>query len=1180
MIILERNPTTNIRMAESNPIQEELPNTNSQAGNDDLLKLPSSLLEASKLRRIRYDHPAMRLVETSFEVRRACNQAIIFAYGVSGSGASKTLNHLFNSELIPTSDSKSETTTVTEYVTTLTSEHWRATNLEIGFINPPGYNDTKGEMQDVMNLSAIEEFIKGHDHLGLHSYKCYPNIVLITISATDIRISGHDSNFNKMLKALKHLNLVDNRKNNVLIVLTHAMGVPKNSFATSIREQAESVKKIVSSSLDIPNVETVYVENCTDSYQLETEGDWTLLPDGTQQPLNLFEAMIQLMKNNGDEVGIEAVRLFFQGDAKLPQKRRIEPIGKENEEGYQRWCKVVIQKNIHIQDNECIRALKLYLQTNPNIPEDGLLLLMAELNKARITHPSELTGQSWSEVQKRVWPYQLTELDKEALIQVFKVKPLSYPRFLDEISRGCINKEIIPTAPQPIFNFVTDQPDDTRVCNGVLLPTCMDILFYENSVVNCYCETLSRQKEQDGEVQIIDTIKSEITITNQIKPYTFIFSITHTAFSLPIQYLEQIENYITPEFKQSVYALPDSCMLPEVREEGTEQIFHPQYLEFLDKYGHCFRTHWEGGGVITGQITIEMSEVEIHNTEATIKQYLRLFARMRHQIKEPIQNEKVNSVIQAVLNAELTWRGGIPPVHKGRKLKVVDVSSGIWESWKRSLIEDPIPLENIKLSPVSFPVYSLIKPFQDAKANQLKLVVDGTADEDFDIDDILSLNEEDFILQMGNPIEINSDVETEHETRSRRDSRVFAFADILNEYEVIEVPERVHDTRRTGAARRARTNTALISAYGFPANSMVKRKFQSDDIQSEEIKMKDLQKGNYVECISARHTRAYVPVVDISKLKGAFYYIQIRHSHGVFSSGDLNNVLKGKKLKKTIVRKLKIRDKLVWINTAGTKLKTTRITELRLEKMEGNIQPCIYEDDHFSVIVDGIACGGREETCFPGNASVTLKGGEKVRMDEVKIGDYVLSIHPSTGKPVYSKVYLWAHRDPHVTATFLHITHPHGHLHISANHLILSGEQRIPVPAGHLAVGDTIHSLLSPAATATATAISVPVLHIHTCTQVGYYAPFTNNGLIVVGGIASSVYSQPSTRSHAHVCASVTGGLVEQFGLHRVGECVMTPVRVGCKLGVGSIILTKQMDTTTHIHKYCQWLMKLYHNLN
>ena len=316
---------------------------------------------------------------------------------------------------------------------------------------------------------------------------------------------------------------------------------------------------------------------------------------------------------------------------------------------------------------------------------------------------------------------------------------------------------------------------------------------------------------------------------------------------------------------------------------------------------------------------------------------------------------------------------------------------------------------------------------------------------------------------------------------------------------------------------------------------------------------------------------------DIEEENKTFEYIKITHQFGELAIGTNHTILVKIPYKPPeLIPAKDIYPGSVIYYVDHFKRTTLKSRVQKIGIIEGKGHYSLKQREEFAkVLVNQVVTGDEEAACFPGNASVTLKGGEKVRMDGVKIGDYVLSIHPSTGKPVYSKVYLWAHRDPHVTATFLHITHPHGHLHISANHLILSGEQRRPVPAGHLAVGDTIHSLLSPAATATATPISVPVLHIHTCTQVGYYAPFTNNGLIVVDGIASSVYSQPSTRSHAHVCASVTGGLVEQFGLHRVGECVMAPVRVGCKLGVGSLILTKQMDTTTHIHKYCQWLMEM-----
>ena len=218
--------------------------------------------------------------------------------------------------------------------------------------------------------------------------------------------------------------------------------------------------------------------------------------------------------------------------------------------------------------------------------------------------------------------------------------------------------------------------------------------------------------------------------------------------------------------------------------------------------------------------------------------------------------------------------------------------------------------------------------------------------------------------------------------------------------------------------------------------------------------------------------------------------------------------------------------------------------------------------------------------CFPENASVMLRGGERVRMDELMIGDYVLSIHPTTGKPVYSRVYLWAHRDTHITATFLHITHPHGHLHISANHLILSGDKRRPVPADQLRVGDSIH-FLSPCLSQqqqqqqqldgkedvergdSHTFISVPVLHIHTCTLVGYYAPFTMNSYLLVDGVAASVFG-------------VTEDSMSQIAYFQtIGQSLFYPMRLLDRLGFGSIVGT-YLDKDTKIHKYAQFLKGSY----
>ena len=79
-----------------------------------------------------------------------------------GTDALATLNHLFKIDL----ESKFVTSTVSEYASTLISEKWQATNLKISFIDPPGFGDSKGDSQDVLNLAAIEEFIAKHNHLG------------------------------------------------------------------------------------------------------------------------------------------------------------------------------------------------------------------------------------------------------------------------------------------------------------------------------------------------------------------------------------------------------------------------------------------------------------------------------------------------------------------------------------------------------------------------------------------------------------------------------------------------------------------------------------------------------------------------------------------------------------------------------------------------------------------------------------------------------------------------------------------------------------------------------------------------------------------------------------------------------------------------------------------------------
>ena len=186
---------------------------------DSMIGLPRSLHEAYKLHLSRNKHPAMKMFGSSIQAHRSCNEAILFLYGISGAGKSATLNHLFDSDLIPTSHKESCTDSVTEWVSTFASEHWKVSNLEVGFIDVPGWGDSKG--RDAANLSLIQHFLAIHPILGSKIRKFYPNIVLLVFNSNDNRMFGDEARAHKMLQSLSKLNIVDKEHPNVVIVLTH-----------------------------------------------------------------------------------------------------------------------------------------------------------------------------------------------------------------------------------------------------------------------------------------------------------------------------------------------------------------------------------------------------------------------------------------------------------------------------------------------------------------------------------------------------------------------------------------------------------------------------------------------------------------------------------------------------------------------------------------------------------------------------------------------------------------------------------------------------------------------------------------------------------------------------------------------------------------------------------------------
>ena len=1124
------------------------------ANNNEYLVLPDNLLRAQILSRNCTIHKGMEMVENSLKVHRSCNEAIIFVYGMSGAGKTTSLNHLFGFDIIKVSDEKaSDTKLVTEYIATMDSEDWKVSNLQIGFIDMPGWDDDTGEEQDILNMATIDKFISNHPYLGSNVYKCYPSVVMIAIDANDKRLQGENAHVVRMFRALNKLRIIDEERSNLLIVLTHVMNVRKINFKENINRIIIILKE---HSLKYLNTEAsvVYLENDIEHHELEKEGDWTILRDGTLQPKNVFEEMMQLTDKHKDEVGHEAIRLYFasKGVNKPVIKKQLGQ-DKLMEYEIRKWRSIIAQEFDNAPRNEVSQALQTYAHKHPDVcTERSLITLMIELNARLLTTLADLHSMTLNQVQERLTPYHLTQIENQSLVEGCGVKPYQFPDILQDIGYG-MNAETRERTHSPILELSTE----CHVQRGVKLPKSMHVL---NPIEKRRVEWTRLSESNFVQDNLTGQMLSPTTPT-EIHVVKYQFQIVYSIYTVKLSLSDDqlLVSQLSAGFKEAVTALPESSI-----GEGSQ--VRREYVDFLNKYGHWVIVGCECGGWVEGEL--EMEEREATHLQKHFSLYINsLLERLESDddtASLPITSEthEAEQMFDSIGRQMLNWRGGDNPGN----LTLRTLTPQIWKRWIASLYGKPVALDhNGSNNSMQLQTYQFISLMDQPKCLQLQKMLHT--------------------------------LYLEVEPGPLRTKRVGSISLECEGYSINITEEQT----REGTSKQHLSKTLNKASRGFPGDSICIRG-NFDDFSR--VQIKDIVESDQILACKDPWWIHFVNRKVIAREEGKlFEYIKITHEHGEITLGHSETVLvriQNQYPKMIAAKNIGLGDKLYYIDlkkkqTLGSKVKGVMVIEKR-----GNY---FFKKGGISMIaVNQVVTGDEETACFPGNASVELRGGERVRMDALKIGDYVLSIHPTTGKPVYSRVYLWAHRDPHITATFLHITHPHGHLHISAHHLILSGDQRRPVPADQLRVGDSIH-FLSPCLSKqekegegegeergdSHTLISVPVLHIQTCTQVGYYAPFTNNGLIVVDGIAASVYTNLSTHSQSDsssssscwlwsgVWHSVTSGLVQQFGMQRVGQCVLTPVRVGCKLGMGSV-LSQQMDTNAHIHKYCQWLLNVYKN--
>ena len=1083
---------------------------------ENMMKLPSSLYEARYISRHNSFHSGTVMFANSMRAHRACNQAIIFLYGLSGAGKTSSLNHIFGFELIEVIENfEANTKGVTEYIATMESETWGVSNLQINFIDMPGWSDSSGEKMDIQNMALIDQFLLNHHSLGSKIHKCYPNIVAITIDANDNRLVGRDTEVVRMFRALTKLNVIDREKPNVLIILTHVDNVGKRNFKQRLDKIIGVVKDLAKCYLNNDPI-IVYIENDYKEHELDESGDWTILRDGTRQPINVFNGMIDIMSKHKDEIGHEAVRIYFtsRGNNKPIKKRYKHSQPSQNQ--VQKWSFIIKQEFSPLQLNEVNISLQKYTDINSDqLSIHNLVPLMVELDKHALTQIPTLQSMDLNQVQKIIHPYRMSKLENQALVEACGVKPYQF----EDISRiiGCGMK----TESGKVLNHsVLELETSWHVQDGVRLSKCMHAVV-PNSQSKRRTEW-RRLEEKDH----LPTTTSETGdyATVKITP-KYQFQVFHTVCNIRMyDKKELLLSHLNTAFKNAVLALPNTSI-------GESNVVKSEYVDFLNKYGERIIVGCEFGGIAQGEV--QMDETEFTNIQSHLDMYIHSLLDMLETGTTPnairVEDDSFQAeakIFEIFDKTILVWKGGEV---FDKSVTLNSLTTKQWSGWIHALYKTPQVLYN---EAASLPMHHFVSLISSDISIQVKLACANI------YGDLPNMIDE--------PNNLISDK--------------------------ILVDD---NCTRESIARNTISRTISRANVGFPDTATV---IQGTSEKFTTKLISEINVGDRVLCKCPRGLK-FIEVLEVDYNQGRrmLDYICIKHKHGELLIGHNHCILQLFPTSRLLAKDIQIGNNLFFINKTTMTVVKSKVTHIGTGTGRGRYS-LKFDNLDSDIAVDQVLTGDVQSICFPGNATVLLKGGKRVRMNELKIGDYVLSIHPTTFKPVYSKVYLWAHREPHNTATFLHITHPRGHLHISANHLILSGDDKTPIPAHHLRMGDSIHfmshSVLRKKLDGTDiidshSLMSVSVLHIHTCRQLGYYAPFTDNGLVIVDNIATSVYSQIPAHSQP---GYTTKQLIQKFGMHGVAHRVFTPVRVGCMLGMGRI-LSKQIDKNSNMHKYCQWLL-------
>jgi len=159
-----------------------------------------------------------------------------------------------------------------------------------------------------------------------------------------------------------------------------------------------------------------------------------------------------------------------------------------------------------------------------------------------------------------------------------------------------------------------------------------------------------------------------------------------------------------------------------------------------------------------------------------------------------------------------------------------------------------------------------------------------------------------------------------------------------------------------------------------------------------------------------------------------------------------------------------------------------------------------------------------DKKCFPKDATVILDNGETKTMEQLRIGDKVLT-QSTSGDLTYSKIIMFLDWKPDaVSSDYVEIKaeNPKRRIELTKKHLIFKsedGQNFEAVFAENVKAGDIIKALSSDGSSIVTTRVSkVKLKQKH-----GAFAPLTEEGTLLVNGIMASCYALTENHNMAHL---------------------------------------------------------------